>query len=104
MPAAYLRSASLVVGPQAGQCDTGSVAVSDRDRAKMASIGRDLAAIETDEEPSPERRAEILAWANAGRTRAGIPPLADEWADPPEEDFYRRARALGMVGTGRRRP
>lgn len=77
--------------------------VSDRDRAKMAKLSRDLASAETDDEPSPKRRAEIIAWANAGRRRAGIPPLADEWADPPEEEFYRRARALGMVGARRRR-
>jgi hypothetical protein len=70
----------------------------------MARIAQDLAAVETDEEPSPERRAEILAWADAARARAGIPPLADERSDPPEEEFYRRARALGMVGPGRRRP
>lgn len=63
----------------------------------MARLSQDLAKIETDEEPSPERRAEILAWADASRARSGIPPLADEWADTPEEEFYRRARALGMA-------
>lgn len=69
----------------------------------MAQIGRDLAEAETDEEPSPERRAEILAWVNESRRRSGIPPLTDEWSNPPEEEFYRRARALGMVGARRRR-
>lgn len=83
--------------------DTERMAISDRDRRKMAQIGRDLADVETDEEPSPERRAEILAWVNESRLRSGIPPLTDEWSDPPEEEFYRRARALGMVSTSRRR-
>lgn len=77
------------------------MAISERDRRKMIQISRDLADAETDEEPSPERKAEILSWANASRARSGIPPLASEWADPPEEEFYRRARALGMVSARR---
>lgn len=72
--------------------------MSDRDRQKMARVAADLAAIETDEEPAPDRRREIIAWANAARARRGQPPLSESDADPPEEEFYRRARALGMVG------
>ncbi|MEO7804264.1 MAG: hypothetical protein ABIS18_07760 [Actinomycetota bacterium] len=80
------------------------MAISARDREKMTSMALGLAAAETDEEPLPARRAEILAWANAGRLRAGVPQLTDDLLDPPEEEFYRRASALGMVGTGRRSP
>lgn len=78
--------------------------VSDRDRRKMSSISRDLKLAETDEEPSDDRRREILAWANADRARRGLPALSEEdRADPPEEELYRRARALGMVGANHRR-
>lgn len=69
----------------------------------MASIARSLALAETDEEPSEERKSEIVAWANVRRARQGIGPLADdEEIEPPEEEFYRRARALGMVSTRHR--
>lgn len=84
---------------------TGGVAVSDADKEKMASIARDSAQAETTEEPSEDRRREIIAWANTGRARAGTPLLVEgEEAEPPEEEFYRRARALGMVGAHRRDP
>lgn len=74
----------------------------------MARLAHDLKAVETDEEPSPKRRAEIIAWVNERRLRAGTPPLADEWVDSPKtdypkEEFYRRARTLGMVSAPRRR-
>jgi hypothetical protein len=82
--------------PSSHRRDTGPVTVSDADRKKMASITRDLALAETDEEPPPDRRREIIAWANERRTRQGMPVLVDEEKDePPEEEFYRRARALG---------
>ncbi len=63
----------------------------------MSRLARDLAGVDTDDEPTPEHRAEIVAWANAWRARNGVPPLRDGWEDPPEEQFYRRARALGMA-------
>lgn len=69
----------------------------------MTKIARTLVTAETNDVPSPERKAEILAWTNAGRARAGLPALADEWANPPEEEFYRRARALGMARANSRR-
>jgi hypothetical protein len=69
----------------------------------MASVARALAAAETDEEPSEERKREIIAWVDARRAQQGIRPLAyDEQTEPPEEEFYRRARALGMVGARHR--
>ncbi|MEO1058437.1 MAG: hypothetical protein AAFY28_16135 [Actinomycetota bacterium] len=72
----------------------GSEHVSDRDRAKMKRIGRDLAAAETDERGTPEQRGEILAAINANRERHGRVPLSDR---APEEGFYERARSLGMA-------
>lgn len=81
---------------------TGRVGVSRIDKQKMASIARALALAETDEEPSEDRWREIIAWANARRARLGIPPLlAPEQVAPPEEEFYRGARALGMVDPSR---
>jgi hypothetical protein len=69
----------------------------------MASIARSLILAETDEEPSEERKREIIAWANVRRAGQGIGPLAeDKPTEPPEEEFDRRARALGMVSTRHR--
>lgn len=61
----------------------------------MARVARDLAAIERDEDPPAAARAAIAA-ADDHRRSQGRPPLADEH-DRPEEGFYRRARALGLV-------
>jgi hypothetical protein len=69
--------------------------VSDRDKAKMAGMAASLTAAETDEEPSEQRRQEIIAWVNSRRSRRGTRPLSS--AEPPEEEFYRRARALGLL-------
>lgn len=68
--------------------------VSDRDRAKMQRIGRDLAAGETDERGTPEQRRSLLDRINADRADHGITPLDDR---PPEEGLYERARSLGMA-------
>ncbi len=70
------------------------MAVSDADKAKMARLAADLREGETDEEPTPERRAAIIAWLNSERARDGTPPLADEADDRPELELYRYARAL----------
>lgn len=63
----------------------------------MARIAADLAAIETDAEPPADRRAAAIAWANDARAKAHQPPLNEDWWRVPEEEFHRRARALGMV-------
>ncbi len=68
--------------------------VSDRDRAKMAQVGRDLAATESDDRGTPEQRRQILDQINADRVEAGRPPLDDR---APEEGLYDRARSLGMA-------
>lgn len=73
------------------------MAVSEQDRKRMARLAVDLAALETDEEPSSDQRAAVVAWANDARIRAHRPPLNEDWWRVPEEEFHRRARALGMV-------
>jgi hypothetical protein len=54
-----------------------------------------LREIETDEELSPELLAAIWQTNDRFREAEGLPPLADG-RDLPEEEFYRRARALGL--------
>jgi len=68
--------------------------VSEADRRKMRSIGRDLADSEIDDRGTHERRREFLDVVNAARRRAGRAALDDR---PPEEGLYERARALGMA-------
>lgn len=79
-----------------GARQTACMAVSNDDRRRMARLGRDLAGIETDETPSADALAAAVAEANVRRAERGIPPLADDRREPPEEEFYRRARALGF--------
>lgn len=68
--------------------------VSERDKARMARLERDLASGETDERGTPEQRRALLDIVNADRVAHGYEPLDDR---PPEEGFYERARSLGMA-------
>lgn len=68
--------------------------VSDRDRAKMRQVARDLAEGETDERGTPAQRRLTLEHINADRARHGAEPLVDR---APEEGLYDRARSLGMA-------
>jgi hypothetical protein len=68
--------------------------VSDRDKAKMHRLARDLADGETDERGTPVQRRLILEHINADRVRHGAQPLVDR---APEEGLYDRARSLGMA-------
>jgi adenosine deaminase len=68
--------------------------VSERDRAMMVRVARDLANGESDERGTPEQRRAILDEINADRIDHGIEPLADR---APEEGFYDRAKSLGMA-------
>ena len=79
---------------------TAPMGVSDDDRRRMARVAADLAEIETDEPASPEQLAAAVAAANRRRAARGQPPLDNE-PEPPEEEFYRRARALGLRRSGR---
>ena len=60
----------------------------------MAALARDLAAVETDEQPSGVELERTVERANAHRSALGLPPLVRE--SVPEEEFYARARALGL--------
>ncbi|MGH8993655.1 MAG: hypothetical protein ACRDZ7_19255 [Acidimicrobiia bacterium] len=71
------------------------MAVSQDDRRRMDRLARDLGAVETDEPPEPGAIADSVAWANEWRRQSGLAPLAEN-AEPPEEEFYQRARALGL--------
>ena len=68
--------------------------VSNRDKAKMRRLARDLADDETDERGTPAQRRLILEHINADRVRHGAEPLVDR---APEEGLYDRARSLGMA-------
>ena len=69
-----------------------------------AALGEDLERFESNDRGTPEFRARWIAEANAYRAARGIPPLKGEDEDPPEEEFYRKARARGMVRSPRRDP
>lgn len=72
--------------------------VSERDKAKMDRLGRDLAAGESNERGTPEQRRALLDHINADREQHQIPRLTDR---APEEGLYERARSLGMARVDR---
>jgi hypothetical protein len=76
------------------------VTVSGDDQRRMDSLRRSLASIESDVEAPPGQLAEAIASANRFRLEHGIAPLASS-DERPEEEFYRRARALGFRRFGR---
>jgi hypothetical protein len=71
----------------------GMVVDSDQ-RKRMAALVRSLAAVETDEPPSGAALERAIEQANADRGARGLPPLAPD--SIPEEEFYIRARTLGL--------
>lgn len=74
---------------------TEAMGVSEEDRRRMERLGSDLRAIETDVPASPAALAAAVMEANRRRQTRGLPPLGDD-SHRPEEEFYRRARALGL--------
>ncbi len=72
--------------------------VSERDRAKMRTLGDDLAAGESDRRGTAAERQAILEAINADRRHAGRDPLTDK---APEEGLHERARSLGMARVDR---
>jgi hypothetical protein len=80
------------------------MAISDEDKRKFRRQAEDLAKIDDTEPIGVETGREVVAWMNEIRAKDGTPPLeltdADE-EDRPELEFYRRARALGMVRRSR---
>lgn len=73
------------------------MAVSPEDRAKWDRQVAALREAETEERPSEEVRQARIAEANRGRAEQGITPLRDEYEDPPEMEFFRRAKRLGLL-------
>jgi hypothetical protein len=74
------------------------MAISPEDRAKWDRQVAALREAETEEQPSQEILEERVAEANRWREAHGIPPLKDEFEDPPEMEFFRRAKRLGFLG------
>lgn len=74
---------------------TGPVPTSGRDRRSFDAQAEALRRIERDDAPDAEAAVVARAAADRDRKRSGRPPLA-EAAELPEEEFYRRARALGF--------
>jgi hypothetical protein len=75
------------------------VSVSDRDRRRFAAQARDLATLERDDAADDRSLRRAIEVTNRVREIAGI-ALIDEKAEPPELEFYRRARALGFRRIG----
>lgn len=75
------------------------MAVSDRDRRWLERQAEFLAEAETDEELTGEEARRVIEGVNVERRARGIPPyeLPDAEDEPPEVEFYRRAKRLGMV-------
>lgn len=71
--------------------------VSDEDRRRFMRQAEALQEAETDEEVTGAARERETALRNESRARRGLPPLKDEFEDPPEAQFHERARALGLI-------
>lgn len=78
-----------------------SMAVSEEHRRRFDRQVESLREAETDDAGTVERRAQLRAIGNGLRVSAGLAPLPDEDKEPPEDGFYRRAKALGMVARRR---
>jgi hypothetical protein len=75
--------------------------VTDEEKARFRRQAEDLAKIDDGEPGTVERRREILDGINAMRAEDGRSLFTDEDEDPPELEFFRRAKALGMARTDR---
>lgn len=71
--------------------------MSEADRERMRRQAADLAEADTDDPGTVARRRALLDGVNAMRVSDGAAPFADEDEEPPELEFFRRARALGMA-------
>ena len=63
----------------------------------MRRQAQSLAESETDDPGTVAHRRAVLDGLNAMRASDGVEPFADEDEEPPELEFFRRARALGMA-------
>jgi hypothetical protein len=50
--------------------------------------------------PSPETRRWMMSFVNERRAKSGTPPLEDNDEQPPELEFFRKARERGMLRIG----
>jgi hypothetical protein len=67
----------------------------------MESLAKASAELEQQTGPaSPETRRWMIRFANERRVEIGLPPLEDEDDEPPELEFFRRARRRGMLQRG----
>jgi hypothetical protein len=77
------------------------VTVSEHDKRYMRKLAEFSAELEAETgTASDETRRWSRAFINPRRAKIGLPPLEED-KDPPELEFYRRARALGMLRRGR---
>jgi hypothetical protein len=74
--------------------------VSEADRRRRRSLAASLEEVEMDEVPTPPALAAARAIADRFRAADGLPPI-DDGRDLPEEELYRRARALGLRRSSR---
>jgi hypothetical protein len=74
------------------------MAASEKDKQYWRNLARASEELEKEtDRGTPEQRAVLLAWVNKLREQIGMPPLVDEDDDPPELEFYRIARARGLL-------
>jgi hypothetical protein len=72
--------------------------VSKRDHERMAFLAKASAELEKETGPaSPEFRRWVIRFVNPHRAEIGLPPLEEDDDEPPELEFFRRARARGML-------
>jgi hypothetical protein len=76
----------------------GHMPVSKRDHERMAFLAKASAELEKETGPaSPEFRRWVIRFVNPHRAEIGLPPLEEDDDEPPELEFFRRARARGML-------
>lgn len=71
--------------------------VSAADRLRWQRQVSGLRELENDDEGTPEWRMSVETAADRWRANHEIPPLKGWWEDHPETEFYKRARALGLL-------
>ena len=73
------------------------MAVSAEDRRRWERQVAGLREMENDDEGTPEWRRSVEEAANRRRAARGIPPLKEWWEEKTEPEFYKLARARGLL-------
>jgi len=74
------------------------VTVSEHDREYMRRLAKASAELEGETgPPSPATRRWMIGVVNERRAKSGLPPLEDDDEQPPELEFFRKARERGML-------